>query len=335
MAILGRKEKSAIAMIDEPKKKPSLKMTGKLLPKAEVKEAVIKPQPKPRIKIVTAVSNTEEQEILAMLEKDPSKAVEMFRAKNAKDEAKRKERNRFMALSPREKEREAEVKEKTKEAIKSLTTNLDKLDVNPNWKHSVIWDHIAKMCFESSLEGGVLWLTSSTGGLQFKIQADTINMPYKELDPVALKLIKWSGIKLNSQDFDGLELSKALGNAASSYHIAQMKLKSSTYYLETLVARSVEAKLSYAKESATRTEILEALSLATAEVGISLGFYRDKNKNVWINCSDSKYGSTEVTKKVLLPYMQRIIYGSSVAGRLNSNEDAGKLLSGFTNLITN
>ena len=342
MAIVSRNKESALAMVEDKakEKKGSLKMTGKMLPKP-VAQAKEKPKPKPtikarpRVKTVTAVANTEEKEILAMLDTDPSKAIQMMNARNRRIEAERKERKRYLALSDREKLREKEVKEKTKAAIKSLTANLDKLDVNPNWNHNVIWNRIADMCFRSSLEADVLWISTATGSLEFKIKADQIPLSSNELDPVAEKLISWSKIKFNSSEYTGAKLSDALANSASTYQREEAKLKSSEFYLNELVARSLEAKLEYDKETAKRYEILEALSLATAEIGISLGFYRDKNKNVWINCSDSKFQSSEISKKVLLPYMQRIIDGSTVAGKLNSNEDAGKLLTGFINQITN
>ncbi|MFS4447314.1 hypothetical protein [Maribacter sp. 2307UL18-2] len=246
---------------------------------------------------------------------------------------------------PTETEKEQEKIGTIKNAVKSLTANLPKesdLGLNPNWNASVLLSHIGDAAHRSSLESDVVWGRDGEGLLILEIEAQTIKITpeYFELfDKAAERLFNWSGMGKSLNDSEGTEPDTNaflwnLGDSGARYSNEQKKLKSSDWYLDKLVEKASTATLVYEKATAKKADILEALALATAKEGIRLGFTRDKDKNVLIECSDNRFGCTELSTKVLLPFLQQIIDESSVAGRLTAKKDVSDLLTGFTNLLT-
>ncbi|SFR65143.1 hypothetical protein [Maribacter stanieri] len=334
---IGLKTKP-LAILTVGENKPSgVRLKGKRLTvKPKIKAEVTLPNPK-TIKDV----DQESIDIMKLVDSNPVKAMQMAVLRDKRVSNERKEKARFLALSPLEIEREAERKVLIEKAALSLTANLPKvreIQLDINWNEDVLLQHIAEAAFRSSLESDVLWIGGGNfgGNLYVKIGAVTEEIKTNDmelLDTAAAKLFSWSGVVNVLEDPTSSELKRFLSNAADSYTASQRKLKSSEYYLGLLVEKAIEAPLKYIKESAKRLEILEALALATAEAGIAIGFFKDSKKNVHIDCSDNRFGTTQLTSKIMLPYMQSIIDGSSVAGRLTSGTDSAKLLEAFTNLL--
>lgn len=328
-AILNKRKPKVVAIIKpEPKPKP----LAKVIPAQ-------KPKPRPK-----AVVDQEAIDIMNLANTDPLKAFRMAKAKDARVKKERLEKARFMALSPLEKEREEERINLIKKAALTLAANLPKaseLGLDPNWRGSILLTKIAEAAFRSSLENNVLWISNGLGDLSVKVGAQTVEVHSQKdlLESAAKKLFNWSGMGKSLNNDKGEEpnvwdLIRGLGKAAMQYKAQQAKLKSSEYYLSQLVKNSIGAPLKYTKETATRVDILTALALATAEVGVSLGFFKDAQKIVNIDCSDNRYGTTQLTDKVMLPYMRSIIDSSKVAGRLTSDKDAANLLSAFINFLS-
>lgn len=331
----------AVAIMPEPKKK-GVRIQGiKVASKPEPKAVVIptpKPKPKPK-----AVIDHEAIEIMNLANTDPLKAYQIAKAKDARTKKERLEKARYLALSPLEKEREEERIDLIKKAALTLTSNIGKasdLGLDPNWRGSILLTKIAEAAFQSSLENDVLWISNGLGDLSVKVGAQTLEVHTQKdlLEAVAKKLFNWSGLGKSLNNEKGEEpnvwdLIRGLGKAAMQYKAQQAKLKSSEYYLSQLVKNSIAAPLRYTKESSTRSEVLAALTLAVSEQAIALGFRIDTSKNVHIDCSDSRFGTTEISQKVLLPYMQSIINGSSVAGRLKASNDSINLLTGVVNQL--
>ena len=322
-----------VAMLTELK---GVRIQGiKVASKPEPKAVVI-PTPKPKPKPI-GVIDPEAIEIMNLVNTDPLKAYHMAKTKDARA----KKERLGMALSPLERDREEERIDLIKKAALTLTSNLPKtsdVSLDPNWKPEVLLKHIAEAAFRSSLDSDILWIGGGNlnGVLKVKSGAVTVDITRDDmelLNAAASKLWNWSGVLKSLDSPDTWDLRKHLSNAADHYAVSQAKLKPSSWYLSKLVENSVKAPLKYTKESSTRSEVLAALTLAVSEQAIALGFRVDTSKNVHIDCSDSRFGTTEISQKVLLPYMQSIIDGSSVAGRLKASNDPANLLTGVVNYL--
>lgn len=334
--ILNRFKPLAILTIAE--KKPSgVQLYGKRLTvKPKIKDKVTLSKPKSKV-----IVDQESIDIMKLVDSNPVMAIQMATQRDNRISKERKEKARFLALRPLEIEREADRKLLIQRAALSLTANLPKvrdIQLDINWNKDVLLQHIAEAAFRSSLEADVLFIGGGNfgGTLKVKIGAITEEINSDDIELLAnasAKLFAWSGVLKILENPTSSELKRYLSVSADNYTASQRKLKSSEYYLGLLVEKSIEAPLKYTKETAKRSEILEALALATAEVGIAIGFFKDSKKNVHIDCSDNRYGTTQLTSKIMLPYFQSIIDGSSVAGRLTSGTESANLLEAFTNLL--
>ncbi len=333
-AILNKRKPQILAVLDKPKKKSLIIYGKRVQPKPEAVKPIKVAPPKPK-----AVIDTEEREIMNLIHIDPIKALQMAHARDNRMAKERRERVRFLALSPLEIEREQERKEIIKTAAISLIANLPKvreIQLDINWKKEILLQHIADAAFRSSLESNFLWIGGGNFGGILKVKSGAITVEVDRanlelLDTAASKIFAWSGVLKSLDNPTASDLKRYLSVAADNYAVSQRKLKPSEYYLSQLVEKAIKAPLLYTKETATRTEIMAALALATAEVGVAIGFIKDSQKHVNIDCSDNRFGNTQLTAKVMLPYFQSIIDGSSVAGRLTSLSDASKLLAAFIN----
>lgn len=299
--------------------------------------------------IIKAKKKISEADVLEAMDKNSGKGAALFTALMTQRKAERKAVNKVkpMAVSPLEKERIEERKQIITNAAISLTTNLprssDALDVN--WNVFVLVDHIAKAGHESSLQDDILWhgQDGKYSDLNLKVGARTIKFTkedYPLLDSAIGKLISWSGAKKKLTESKKQRpaealIKSALAKVGNSYLAQQSKKKSSEWYLGRLDAVMRGAELAYTPATATKEDALAALTLATAEQAILLGFFKDKSNNVNIDCSDSKYGVTELPRKIILPYFKLILEKSSVAGKLKGTAYPTKFMEGVISMLTN
>lgn len=341
--ILNKRKPKVVALMDEPKKL-GVSMVGKKVVKPILKRprVVAKAKPKYADKKLLAITKMEKAQIDFLMKSNPIEALALNNRLEAKIKANNAPIISYNNLSQLDKERALERTEMIEKAALSLTANLPKVrevQLDINWRKEVLLKHIADVAFKSSLVDDILWIGGGNFGgvLKVKIGATTIIIDRDDmelLNDAATKLWAWSGVLKVLDTPDTWSLRTHLSNSADNYAVSQRKLKSSDWFLATLVEKAIAAPLKYTKETATRLEILAALALATAEVGVSLGFFKDSQKKVNIDCSDNRYGTTQLDSKVMLPYMQSIIDRSSVAGRLTSGNYSSELLTAFTNYLT-
>lgn len=290
---------------------------------------------KSRISTAQNTTNSDVKEVLAALNKDPKAGIELLRGKLKESRRSEKEKVRFMALSSIEREREQVRLDAIKKAVLSLTENLvpaSELCVDVNYSEESNLPMLAEAAFNSSLKSDILWLSDSKMNPSFKIKAVTTKLTvadYTLFDSALKKLVKYSGLEKSLKDVASSNLMHAIGFKAFQFEGEARKLKSSDEYLELLVSKSIAAKLNYNKYTAKKADVAQALAMAVAEVGIELGFKKTRMRSVTIDCSDSKFSSTDIDRKTMTETCQKIIDGSSCSGRLTSKSDALDLLNGL------
>ena len=348
-SILRKRNPKPLAIVAVAKKKPTgVIMYGKRIPKPEAVRVLPKPKPKPvavkypNLKLM-AISKDDEAMVDRLIKSDPLEALAVSNRLTAKVKVANSKIMAYNSLTQLQREREAAEIDLIKKAALSLTANLPSVSdagLDVNWSSKVLISSISKIAFNSSLQDNVLWISNNLGDLSVKIGAQTIEVHTRKelLEAASKRLYNWSkmGKSLNNEKGEEpnvYDLIRGLGKSASLYKVRESKLKSSDWYLTLLVDRASNAPLQYTKESSSRNEVLEALALATAEEANKLGFYKDKSKAININCSDNRFGSSQLSDKVLLPFMESIIEKSSVAGKLQASNDAKNLLTGMKNLL--
>ena len=344
-AILDKRKPKLMAVMDKPKKK-GLIMYGKRVEPRPNPVPMPKPKPTPpkypNLKLM-AISKADEARVNDLIQSAPLEALALSNRLTSKMRAANSKILAYNSLTQLQREREAAEIELIKKAALSLTANLPSVSdagLDVNWRSNILISSISEIAFNSSLQDNVLWISNNLGDLSVKIGAQVVEVHNRKelLEAASKRLYNWSkmGKSLNNEKGEEptvYDLIRGLGKSASLYKVRESKLKSSDWYLTLLVDRASNAPLQYTKESSTRNEVLEALALATAEEANKLGFYKDKSKAVNINCSDNRFGSSQLSDKVLLPYMEAVIEKSSVAGKLIASNDAKNLLTGMKNLL--
>ena len=328
----------------EPQKK-SLVMIGRRF------EAV-KPQPKPKPKPVAvakpkkvkhpdlklvAMSMSDKVKIEGLINTDPVKALSLSNSLNANIRKKNAKIKAYNNLTELERERKEQRADTIKEAFATITENLPRpseVGLDPNWNVKILVGMISKAGFQSALEAGILFTADVNQNLSVKVGAVTYKIELEDQELIKApitKLIKWAGMGKTMDEVKTWDIIRGLGAAAAQYQAVQARKKSSDKYLEMLVAACTESKIKV-KRGALINDYLVALALEVATIAVNIGFSTDKNKSAfYIMSSDTPFGLTEISKKDMTGIMERIISGSSVAGKLTGANMPKALMEGIIN----
>ena len=300
-----------LAIIDEPKKKPSLKMTGKLLPKPVAKE-VVKPQLKKRVlkPVATRIETAQQIEVDKLLKTDPAAALALGLKFSRDNKGAKLKAMAYANLTDEEKERQKEKDSEIKMATDSLAKNLPKFDWDVNFRHELLFAEVVRLAFLSALKEDILFNICKDGQLYVKIGATNwkIDKPKEQLGTVNKKLIDYSGISFDPKEFDGFKLYHALVVASANYASSQRKLKTSEWYLEEFVSKASQAELKFTSDKSGRNEVRDVFVLAASTLAVEIGFRTNKNRtSVFIDSSDNRFGLAEVSIKDFTGYVVRAI----------------------------
>lgn len=218
----------------------------------------------------------------------------------------------------------------------TMTKNLPEPDFNFYQKYNYLRGEIVDAAFNSALENDVIFTLRDEHNINVTKGSNTFHVKACDLEDEAQKLVKWSGLgyRLNDEkgnEFSHFTLYNLLILKAAFYKAAQDRLKSSDEHLAEIVEAMACEEFKH-DATTNRTKVLEKFTAHLVSTTKKLGkqFSKDISGNLYMNCSDQKFGMTKLDPKKVKASFQRIIDNSEVAGKLKSTKDAETLLEGFT-----
>ncbi|MDE3741672.1 hypothetical protein [Maribacter polysaccharolyticus] len=229
------------------------------------------------------------------------------------------------------KEREKARHAKAKEVVKALTASLPEPDFNPNWDQGPLKNAIAEAAFDSALENSVVFEMVDEHNLKAHYQGGGIKIQLADLEDVAKTLFDWSGVAHRIENPGAATLYHMISLKAMFYKMEKGKQKNSATYLKEMTAKVIEGGLTM-EEGASRDEHKEQFVLYLVNVAEELGiqFFRDKKRNLLLNCSDVKFGLKPLGEKEALPYFKDMVENGPMGGRLIGSKAPGQILGMFT-----
>jgi hypothetical protein len=339
---IGFKTKAvAIVEAEEPMPRGVVLVCRKVAPKPRPRVApkAVTVRKYPDLKVV-AVSREDKAKVKALLESDPGAALKLNNSLNANVRRTNAPVLAYNNLTELEREQK-EDREKTIVAsfdtiTRSLPTTSEAGIGNDMTKSTLLW-LIGKKAFESALMNDVLFTADEYFNASITVGAVTIKLDLKDrelIDKSVGKLKSWSGAGKVLADTDTWEIIRSIGSAARQYQVSQSKKKNSEYYLELLVSTANQAEIN-AKREALISDYLAALCLEVSTIAVKIGFTTNKSRSAFFtNSSDSKFGLTEICKKDMLGYMERITDGCKISGKLTGANMPKDLMNGTLNYLT-
>lgn len=275
-----------------------------------------------------------DQEILNRIEKIEKKLVALKAANQ-----KKAEKPKIVAKSKIDEAKKKREEDRVKNVVKlaaTMTKNLPEPEFNLNQKYHVLRSQITEAAFNSALENGVLFTRRDDYSINVTKGSNTFHVKARDLEDETQKLVEWSGLgyRLNDEKGNGFSygnLYNLLILKASSYQAEQDRLKSSDEHLSEIV-EAMACKEFKHDATTNRNKVLEKFTahLVTTTKKLGKQFSKDISGNLYMNCSDQKFGKTKLDPKKVKASFQKIIDNSEVAGKLKSTKDAETLLEGFT-----
>ncbi|MEP2240420.1 MAG: hypothetical protein ABJI22_18785 [Maribacter sp.] len=231
---------------------------------------------------------------------------------------------------------EALRKKEVEKSVKYLSTDLPQPRFNPNERHYNLRGYIVNFAFLSALQNGIVFKRGKGEKLYLTTGSKTLLVKSDDLEEQIEILIKWSGLGNSLRNESGKMPSSEylrvfLVLRAAKYQRDLLKKKSSTEQLEglaekfTVSAKSIERGL---LRSATLEKLTSKILKSSDELGLQ--FSKDASGNLYLVCSDSKFGSTKLDMTKVEPIFQAMIDHSPVVGKLKAANDAKNLISRFT-----
>jgi hypothetical protein len=339
---IGIRKPSVIKIVAEKPKPKGVIMHGRRVepkPKPRIKAKAVKVSKYPDLKIA-AINDTDKAKINALLDSDPGAALKLSNRLNAEVRKMNTPILAYNNLTELEREQKEDRETKIKEAFdaihKSLPTPKEAGIGNDMTESGLLW-LLGRVAFQSALENEVLFTADHYLNASITVGAVTIKLDLKDrelIEKAVSKLKIWSGSERVLADTDTWKFVRAIGAKSREYQIEQSKKKSSNQYLELLVATANQSEIRVKRE-ALISDYLNALALEVATIAVKIGFTTNKSRSAFfINSSDNKFGLTEISKKDMLDYMERITYGCMISGKLSGNEMPKDLMIGTLNYLT-
>lgn len=252
---------------------------------------------------------------------------------------KKAEKPKIVAKSKIDEAKKKQEDDRVKNVVKlaaTMTKNLpEEPEINPNQTYQVLRSQIVEAAFNSALENDVIFTLRDEHNINVTKGANTFHVKARDLESQAKALVKWSelGYRLNDDKgngFDHYTLYNLLILKASSYQAEQDRLKSSDEHLAELVEAMACEEFKH-DVTTNRNKVLEKFTAHLVSTTKKLGkqFSKDITGNLYMNCSDQKFGMTKLDPKKVKASFQKIIENSEVAGKLKSSKDAETLIEGF------
>lgn len=238
-----------------------------------------------------------------------------------------------------EKDRDKLRKARAKKAVQCLTKNLPKADFNPNWERTALLRAIAKKAFYSAIENKVVFVGEKNNVLKAIFEGGSVVIESEDLEAQARLLFDWSKVSFklkgkNGNPANALVLMNFLLMEAHSYSREMGKKKYASDYLSILTEKAIkEGELFDTTKMHDETKKEFANYIVGLANDLQIQFYRDRKRNLLLNCADVRFGLKVLTEKEALPYFEKMLAKGPIGGRKLGKNAPLELMTRFTNLM--